>query len=163
LLWIIIEWLQRGKPTLLGATSGALAGLVAITPACGFVGPISAMITGAVAAPLCYGAIMLKPRLGYDDSFDVFGIHAVGGTWGAMATGLFASTAVNPAGLNGLFFGNPPLLGIQAIAVIATYAYVALYTFIICKIVDRIVGLRVCEDDEITGLDYTQHRENAYN
>lgn len=163
LLWIIIEWLQRGKPTLLGAASGALAGLVAITPACGFVGPISAMIIGAVAAPLCYGAIMLKPRIGCDDSFDVFGIHAVGGTWGALATGLFASTAINPAGLNGFFFGNPPLLGIQAIAVIATYVYVGMHTFIICKIVDRVIGLRVSEDDEIIGLDQTQHRENAYN
>ncbi|MBI5815229.1 MAG: ammonium transporter [Nitrospinae bacterium] len=163
LAWIIIEWLQKGKPTFLGAASGALAGLVAITPACGFVGPLPAMIIGAAAAPLCYGAIMLKPRLGYDDSFDVFGVHAVCGTWGAMATGLFASTAVNPAGLNGFFSGNPPLLGIQAIAVIATYVYVALYTYIICKIVDRVVGLRVSEDDEITGLDYTQHRESAYN
>jgi Amt family ammonium transporter len=163
LLWIIIEWIQRGKPTFLGAATGALAGLVAITPACGFVGPISAMIIGAVAAPFCYAAIMLKPRLGYDDSFDVFGVHAVGGTWGAMATGLFASTAVNPAGLNGFFFGNPPLLGIQALAVIATYAYVALYTFIICKIVDRVVGFRVSEDDETIGLDYTQHKESAYN
>ena len=111
LLWIIIEWFQRGKPTLLGAVSGALAGLVAITPACGFVGPVSAMIIGAIAAPLCYGAIMLKPRLGYDDSFDVFGIHGVGGTWGAMATGLFASTAINPAGLNGFFFRKPPIVG----------------------------------------------------
>lgn len=163
LLWIVIEWAQRGKPTVLGATSGALAGLVAITPACGFVSPISSIIIGAIAAPLCYGAIMLKPRFGYDDSFDVFGIHAVGGTWGALATGLFASTAVNPAGLNGLFFGNPPLLGIQAIAVIVTYVYVGSYTFIICKIVDRVIGLRVSEDDEITGLDYTQHRESAYN
>lgn len=163
LFWIILEWAQRGKPTVLGATSGALAGLVAITPACGFVGPVSAMIIGAIAAPLCYGAIMLKPRLGYDDSFDVFGIHGVGGTWGAMATGLFASTAINPAGLNGFFFGNPPLLGIQAIAVIVIYAYVALYTFIICKLVDKVVGLRVSEDDEIIGLDRTQHRESAYN
>ena len=155
--------MHRGKPTIIGAVSGSIAGLVAITPASGYVGPISAIIIGTVAAAFCYAAVMLKPRFGYDDSFDVFAIHAVGGTWGALATGLFASTAVNPAGLDGLFFGNPPLIGIQAIAIVVTYVYVSVYSFIILKIVDLIIGLRVDEESELIGLDYTQHRESGYN
>ncbi len=163
LSWILIEWMHRGKPTIIGAVSGSIAGLVAITPASGYVGPISAIIIGTVAAAFCYAAVMLKPRFGYDDSFDVFAIHAVGGTWGALATGLFASTAVNPAGLDGLFFGNPPLIGIQAIAIVVTYVYVSVYSFIILKIVDLIIGLRVDEESELIGLDYTQHRESGYN
>ncbi|MBI5042319.1 MAG: ammonium transporter [Nitrospirae bacterium] len=163
LSWILIEWMHRGKPTLIGAVSGSIAGLVAITPASGYVGPISAILIGTAAAAFCYAAVMLKPRFGYDDSFDVFAIHAVGGTWGALGTGLFASTAVNPSGLDGLFFGNPPLIGIQAIAIVATYIYVSVYTFVILKIVDLIIGLRVDKESEAIGLDYTQHRESGYN
>ncbi len=163
LSWILIEWMHRGKPTLIGAVSGSIAGLVAITPASGYVGPISAIIIGTAAAAFCYAAVMLKPRFGYDDTFDVFAIHAVGGTWGALATGLFASTAVNPSGLDGLFYGNPPLVGIQAIAVVVTFIYVSVYTFVILKIVDLIIGLRVDEESELIGLDYTQHRESGYN
>ncbi len=163
LSWILIEWMHRGKPTLIGAVSGSIAGLVAITPASGYVGPISAIIIGTAAAAFCYAAVMLKPRFGYDDTFDVFAIHAVGGTWGALATGLFASTAVNPSGLDGLFYGNPPLVGIQAIAVVVTFIYVSVYTFVILKIVDLIIGLRVDKESELIGLDYTQHRESGYN
>lgn len=163
LAWILIEWIHRGRPTLIGAVSGSIAGLVAITPASGYVSPILSILIGTVAAAFCYAAVMLKQRFGYDDSFDVFAIHAVGGTWGVLGTGLFASTAVNPAGLDGLFYGNPPLVGIQAIAVVVTYIYVSLYTFVILKIVDLIIGLRVDEESELIGLDYTQHRESGYN
>jgi len=160
--WLAVEWIQRGKPTALGAVSGAVAGLVAITPAAGFVSPLSSIPIGIGAGMFCYIAVNLKQRLGYDDSLDVLGIHGVGGTWGALATGLFASTAINPAGKDGLFFGNPPLLGIQAIAVIATYAFVFVTTLIILKIVDRVVGLRVDEEQELIGLDQSQHGESGY-
>ena len=120
LSWIIAEWILRGKPTTLGAASGAVAGLVAITPAAGFVGPISAIIIGLVAGVLCYLAVLAKSRLGYDDALDVVGIHGIGGIWGALATGLFASLAVNPGGANGLFFGNPHQFVIQTAGVGAT-------------------------------------------
>ena len=118
--WIIFEWIHRGKPTTLGVASGAVAGLVAITPASGFVSPMSSLIIGFMGGAFCYGAVLLKTRLGYDDSLDVVGIHGVGGTWGALATGLFASTEINPGGANGLFFGNPGQLWIQFISVAAT-------------------------------------------
>ena len=160
--WLAVEWIQRGRPTALGAVSGAVAGLVAITPAAGFVSPLSSILIGIGAGVFCYMAVNLKQRLGYDDSLDVLGIHGVGGTWGALATGLFASTAINPAGKNGLFFGNPPLLGIQAIAVVATYVFVFAATLIILKIVDRTIGLRVDEEQESIGLDQSQHGESGY-
>ncbi|MBI3378215.1 MAG: ammonium transporter [Nitrospirae bacterium] len=160
--WLIVEWIQRGRPTALGVVSGAVAGLVAITPAAGFVSPLSSIIIGIGAGIFCYIAVNLKQRLGYDDSLDVLGIHGVGGTWGALATGLFASTAINPAGKDGLFYGNPPLLGIQAIAVVATFVFVFVTTLIILKIVDRMVGLRVDEEQEFVGLDQSQHGESGY-
>jgi ammonium transporter, Amt family len=160
--WMFTEWATRGKPTVLGAASGAVAGLVAITPASGFVGPISSIIIGAVAGIVCYAACNLKSKLGYDDSLDVVGVHGVGGTWGALATGLFASKAINDAGDNGLFFGNPKQLWIQIVAVVATYVLAAVATFIILKIVDAVVGLRVTEEDEVSGLDLSQHSETAY-
>ena len=160
--WLMVEWIQRGKPTALGAVTGAVAGLVAITPAAGFVSPLSSIIIGIGAGIFCYVAVNLKHRLGYDDSLDVLGIHGVGGTWGALATGLFASTSINPAGKDGLFYGNPPLLGIQAIAVVATYVFVFVATLIILKIVDRMVGLRVDEEEESIGLDQSQHGESGY-
>jgi ammonium transporter, Amt family len=160
--WMFTEWATRGKPTVLGAASGAVAGLVAITPASGFVGPISSIIIGAVAGIVCYAACNLKSKLGYDDSLDVVGVHGVGGTWGALATGLFASKLINDAGDNGLFFGNPKQLWIQIVAVLATYVLAAVLTVIILKIVDAIVGLRVTEEDEVSGLDLSQHSETAY-
>ncbi len=119
LSWMLFEWGYRGNPTVLGAASGAVAGLVAITPASGFVGPMSAILIGLAAGVLCYVAIQLKSRFGYDDSLDVVGVHGVGGTWGALATGLFASKAVNAARAEGLFFGNHSLLGIQTLSVVA--------------------------------------------
>jgi len=162
LAWMLAEWTSRGKPTVLGAASGAVAGLVAITPASGFVGPMPAIAIGAGAGVFCYSACILKTRLGYDDSLDVVGVHGVGGTWGALATGLFASKAVNPDGADGLFFGNPGQLGIQAIAVLATWVFAFVGTIILLKVVDAIMGLRVSQDEEQVGIDLSQHDENAY-
>jgi Amt family ammonium transporter len=160
--WIIMEWLTQGKPTTLGAASGAIAGLVAITPGAGFVGPLSAIIIGLVGGGLCYFAVLAKARLGYDDALDVVGVHGVGGLWGALATGLFASTAINPGGKDGLFFGNPALLGIQALDAFSTIIYSVIVTFVILKTIDLTIGLRVSREDEIQGLDLTQHSETAY-
>lgn len=163
LFWLIMEWLLKGKPTTLGGASGAVAGLVAITPGAGYVGPISAMLIGLCAGVFCYLAVLLKNKLGYDDSLDVVGIHGVGGTWGAIATGLFASKAVNEAGSNGLFFGNPHLLGIQIISILVIWIYAFGVTFILLKILDRLMGLRVKEEEEEDGLDLSQHNERGYN
>jgi Amt family ammonium transporter len=160
--WLVTEWIHRGKPTTLGAASGSVAGLVAITPASGFVGPVSALIIGGVAGTLCYLGVLAKSKFGYDDSLDVVGIHGLGGTWGALATGLFATTAVNEAGKNGLFFGNPGQLWIQFVGVAATWIFAFLMTFIILKVLDRIMGLKVSDEDEVRGLDVTEHSETAY-
>ncbi len=160
--WLFVEWMKNGKPTMLGAASGSVAGLVAITPASGFVGPIAAVIIGFVAGMLCYYAVSLKPRFGYDDALDVVGVHGVGGTFGALATGLFASVAVNAAGANGLFYGNPKQLLIQLIAVAATIVYGFIVTFIILKVLDATMGLRVTQEEEVMGLDITQHGEEGY-
>jgi Amt family ammonium transporter len=160
--WMFTEWATRGKPTVLGAASGAVAGLVAITPASGFVGPVASIMIGAIAGVVCYIACNLKGRLGYDDSLDVVGVHGVGGTWGALATGLFASKAVNDAGGDGLFYGNPGQLWNQIVAVVATYALAIVMTVVILKVVDAVVGLRVAEEDEVAGLDLSQHSETAY-
>ena len=162
LSWMMMDWTMRGKPTVLGAASGAVAGLVAITPASGFVGPMSSIVIGLVAGVLCSSACNLKARWGYDDSLDVVGVHGVGGTWGAIATGLFASKLINPAGNDGLFFGNPSQLGIQAIAVVATWIFAAAGTFVILSILKAIMGLRVAEDEELMGLDLSQHNERSY-
>jgi Amt family ammonium transporter len=162
LAWMFTEWFTHGKPTALGAASGAVAGLVSITPAAGFVNPMSAIIIGAVGGMLCYKACNLKARLGYDDSLDVVGVHGIGGTWGALATGLFASKAINPAGNDGLFYGNPAQLGIQAITVVATIAFALIMTFIILSILKATMGLRVSEEEERMGLDLTQHNERGY-
>jgi Amt family ammonium transporter len=160
--WMFTEWMSRGKPTVLGAASGAVAGLVAITPASGFVGPVASIIIGAVAGFFCYNACNFKSKLGYDDSLDVVGVHGVGGTWGALATGLFATKLVNDAGGDGLFYGNPGQLWTQILAVVATMALSVVGTAIILKIVDAIVGLRVSDEDEEAGLDLSQHSETAY-
>ncbi len=162
LSWMIAEWAHRGNPTALGAASGAVAGLVAITPGSGFVGPVSAIIIGLAAGVACYVAITLKSKLGYDDSLDVVGVHGVGGTWGALATGLFASKAMNPAGNDGLFFGNPSLLAIQALTVLVAWIYSFVVTLVLLKILDRTMGLRVSEEHEINGLDLSQHGEAGY-
>ena len=162
LSWMIAEWAYRGNPTVLGAASGAVAGLVAITPASGFVGPISAILIGLAAGVLCYVAINLKSKYGYDDSLDVVGVHGVGGTWGAIATGLFASKAVNAAGADGLLFGNFSLLKVQLVSVATAWIYSFVVTFLILKILDRTMGLRVSEEHEVSGLDLSQHGETGY-
>jgi Amt family ammonium transporter len=162
LSWMMMDWIFRGKPTVLGAASGAVAGLVAITPGSGFVGPISAIWIGIGGGVLCSIACSLKPQLGYDDSLDVVGVHGVGGTWGALATGLFASKAINAAGNNGFFFGNPGQLWIQFITVVATWILAVVGTYIILSIVKAIVGLRVADEEERMGLDLSQHNERAY-
>jgi Amt family ammonium transporter len=162
LAWMATEWISRGKPTVLGMASGAVAGLVAVTPACGFVRPVAAIAIGGVAGALCYAACNFKTRLGYDDSLDVVGVHGVGGTWGAIATGLFASAAVNAAGADGLFAGNPAQLLKQLAAIGATIALAVPVTFGILKLVDALLGLRVTAEDEMTGLDLSQHSESAY-
>jgi len=162
LAWMVAEWIYRGKPSALGAASGAVAGLVAITPASGFVGPISSIWIGIGAGVFCYIAVMLKPLFGYDDALDAVGVHGIGGTWGALATGLFASKAINSAGADGLFFGNPGQLVIQAEAVLVTWVFVFIGTLIILAIVAGITGLRVTEEEERLGLDLSQHDEKAY-
>ncbi len=148
---------------MLGAASGAVAGLVAITPASGYVGPIPAIVIGFLAGMLCYYAVSLKPKLGYDDALDVVGVHGVGGTFGALATGLFASIAINAGGANGLFYGNPKLLLVQLIAVLATIVYGFVVTFVLLKVLDATMGLRVTQEEEVMGLDITQHGEEGYN
>jgi Amt family ammonium transporter len=163
LAWILMEWKSNRKATTLGAASGAIAGLATVTPASGFVGPISAAIIGISAGILCYYGIMAKNKFGYDDSLDVVGIHGMGGVLGLLATGLFASKAINPGSADGLFFGNPAQLGIQCIAIVATIIYTFIVTYIIFKIIDLILGLRVEESEEIGGLDLSQHNETAYN
>jgi Amt family ammonium transporter len=162
LAWIAMEWKLSGKATTLGAASGAIAGLATVTPASGFVGPISASIIGLLAGCGCYLGIMAKNRFGYDDSLDVVGIHGVGGVIGLLAAGFFASTAVNPGASNGLFFGNPSQLVIQIIAIAATIIYTFVITFILLKVIDKLFGLRVTESDELEGLDLSQHGETAY-
>ena len=160
--WVFFEWIHRGKPTTLGVASGAVAGLVAITPASGFVGPMSSLIIGFFGGAFCYGGVLLKARLGYDDSLDVVGVHGVGGTWGALATGLFASTEINAGGANGLFFGNPGQLWIQFVSVVATMAFAFIMTLIILKVVDMVMGLRISEEEERMGMDTTIHNEAGY-
>lgn len=162
LAWVFMEWITRGKPTVLGAATGAVAGLVSITPAAGFVSPLSSILIGIGGGILCYLACILKTKLRYDDSLDVVGVHGVGGTWGALATGLFASTAVNALGNNGLFFGNPKQLLIQFISVIVTWAFAFFGTLIILSILKAIMGLRISEEEEHIGLDLSQHDERSY-
>ncbi|MCR4663169.1 MAG: ammonium transporter [Endomicrobiaceae bacterium] len=158
LSWMIAEWLYRGKPTVLGAVSGAVAGLVAITPAAGFVTPISALIIGFAGGVICFFAVNLKEKFGYDDSLDVIGVHGVGGIAGALLTGVFATTLVNPGGAD----GGVTLLKIQVISVVATIVYAFIVSFIILKIVDKFVGLRVEHKEELQGLDLSQHGESGY-
>ena len=162
LTWMTVSWLHKGAPSVLGAAVGAIAGLVAITPAAGFVDVPASIVIGLGAGTICYAAIQLTKRLRVDDALDVFGVHGVGGAWGAIATGIFASAAVNEVAGNGLLYGDPAQLGIQAIAVGAVVIYAAVVTFGILKVIDLFVGLRVAEQEEVLGLDASQHREAAY-
>ncbi len=162
LAWLGAEWRSTGKPTMLGAASGAVAGLVAITPAAGFVGPMPALAIGAVAGVLCFKAVSLKHRFGYDDSLDVIGIHLVGGVVGSLLTGVFASAALNPGVGNGLVHGEITFFIKQLVGVMAILAFSYVASFALAKLTDRLIGLRVSEDEEIEGLDITQHEERAY-
>ncbi|MCX7817117.1 MAG: ammonium transporter [Syntrophales bacterium] len=162
LTWACIEWYVNEKPTILGAVSGALAGLVAITPACGYVNVMNAVFIGVIAGAVCYlFVVKVKNILGYDDSLDAFGIHGIGGIWGTIATGLFAEKAVNSAGADGLFFGGSQLVP-QLIMVLVAPIFAAVVTYILYKAVDLTLGLRVNDKDETIGLDLTQHGEAAY-
>ncbi len=159
--WILIDTYRIGKPTVLGAITGAVAGLVAITPAAGFVDVPAAILIGFVTAFVSYFAIyVLKSKLGYDDALDVFGVHGLSGVWGAIATGIFASPAINEAA--GLVFGNPSQVTVQIISIIATAAYAGLITLILAKALDKTIGLRVDERTEVDGLDSHLHEESGY-
>ena len=162
LTWMTVSWLHKGAPSVLGAAAGAVAGLVAITPASGYVDVSASILIGLGAGVFCYTAIQLTRRLKVDDALDVFGVHGVGGAWGALATGIFATVAINSGAKDGLLYGNPGQLGIQAIAVAASIVYSAVMTFVILKLIDVFVGLRVPESEEVLGLDASQHREAAY-
>ena len=160
--WMAAEWFRTGKPTMLGAASGAVAGLVAITPASGFVTPMAAIVIGLAAGVICYSACMLKSSFGYDDSLDVVGVHGVGGILGAILTGVFASKVINPAGNDGLLYGNPSLLVTQLKAVAITVVFAVVGTAVILMVLKAVMGLRVTEDEERMGLDLSQHSESAY-
>jgi len=162
LSWMAVEWWHRGAPTVLGIASGAIAGLAMVTPGAGYVSPFSALLIGLVAGGLSYLAIMKKGRFGYDDSLDVVGIHGVSGVVGILMTGVLASKAVNPGGADGLMFGNAAFFGAQVLTVMVVVVFSALGTFVILKLVDRLVGLRVQPEEERMGLDISQHNERAY-
>jgi Amt family ammonium transporter len=163
LTWAILDAFVNGRPTVLGVITGVVAGLVAITPAAGFVTVGGALGIGLGVSLICYLFVsFIKVKFGYDDSLDAFGVHGIGGIWGALATGLWATKAVNPAGADGLFYGNPVQLWIQLKAVAVTAVYSLVVTYVLLKLIDKLLGLRVSEQEERIGLDLTQHREAAY-
>lgn len=161
--WVVAEWFHNGKPTILGAVSGCISGLVAITPAAGFVEPLPAVIIGLVGGVVCYFAVaIVKAKLGYDDSLDAFGVHGIGGTWGAIATGLWATTKVNPAGADGLFYGSSNLIVAQLISIVVAYVLAIVGSYVLIKIVGLFMKVRVDEDEEVSGLDLSEHGERGY-
>jgi ammonium transporter, Amt family len=161
-IWLLIEWIHRGKPTMFGAATGSIAGLATITPASGFVSPMSALIIGMAAGAVCYISLNMKGKLGYDDSLDAFGVHGVGGILGTLATGLFAQSIINPAGSNGLFFGGHQMFTSQIIAILITGVYSFIISVVLLKVLDKVIGLRVSEESEVNGLDISQHGESGY-
>ncbi len=164
LTWALTEWILSGAATTLGTATGAVGGLAAITPAAGFVAPLPAVVIGIMAGIVCYFFVaVIKGKFNYDDSLDVFGVHGIGGLLGTLAVGIFASKMVNPGGADGLLFGNPRQFVVQLVGVVAVTIFSGVVTLILYKVVDAMVGLRVPESDEITGLDLSQHRESAYN
>ncbi len=162
LTWMLAETFHAGKPTVLGAASGAVAGLVGITPAAGYVEPWAAIAIGAIVGVACYGGLFIKSRFGFDDALDVVGIHGVGGTLGALLTGVFATTAVNEAGRNGLLYGNPSQVLIQLVGVAAAWAFSFVLSFVFLKVIDATIGVRVSPEEEIRGLDLSDHAEEGY-
>ncbi|HXX59416.1 MAG TPA: ammonium transporter, partial [Dehalococcoidales bacterium] len=159
--WMMLSWIFR-RPSLLGVVTGAVAGLVAITPAAGFVQPIMAIPIGIGVALLCYFMMVLRMKSNIDESLDVWAVHGMGGTWGALATGLFCSVAVNAAGKNGLFYGNPKQVLIQLVGIATVWVFAFGMTWLIGKLVNKLVGLRVSKEEESVGLDISQHGERAY-
>ncbi len=162
LTWTTASWIRNQRPSALGFTAGAVSGLVAITPAAGFVTPAAALAIGFIAGLVCYFAVEFIARGQVDDALDVFGVHGIGGTVGAILTGVFATTAVNPAGANGLLYGNPQQLIVQVVAVLVVAAYAAVVTYVLLKIISLTIGVRVTPEEEVAGLDATQHGERAY-
>jgi Amt family ammonium transporter len=162
LTWIVASWIRHKRPSVIGAAAGAVAGLVGITPAAGFVTPMSSLIIGLLAGAGCFVAVEMVVRGRVDDALDVFGVHGVGGIIGALATGLFATTAVNPAGFDGLFYGNPGQLLTQLIAVVVSGGYAAIVTYVLLKVINAVVSIRVTPEEEARGLDASLHGENAY-
>jgi Amt family ammonium transporter len=160
-VWMLLSW-RDSRPSVLGIVTGMVVGLVAITPAAGFVTPPSAIVIGVVAAPISYYAIRLRQKSGLDESLDVWACHGMGGTWGALATGLFATTSINPAGANGLFYGNPEQLLIQMAAVGIVIAFAFGMTYAIASVLKQTIGLSVTSSEEEVGLDVSQHGERAY-
>lgn len=162
--WVACEWMHHGKPTILGAASGCVAGLVAITPAAGFVAPLPAVIIGLVGGIVCYFAVaVVKEKFGYDDSLDAFGVHGIGGTWGAVATGLWCSTEINPAGADGLFYGSADTLIAQLISIVVAYVFAIVGSYILFKVVSCFMQVRANENEEVSGIDISEHGERAYN
>jgi len=162
LSWMFMSWKFTGKPSIVGAASGAVAGLVAITPASGFVNVIGALALGMAAGVFCFLAATFRARTRVDDTLDVWAVHGVGGTVGALGTGLFATKSVNPAGADGLFYGNPAQFGIQLIDVAAVWIYSFVVSFVILKLIDKVMGLRPTAAEEELGLDLSQHGEKSY-
>jgi len=162
LTWMTMTWVFGGKPSVVGAATGAVVGLVAITPASGFVTPMAAIIIGLGAGVFCYLACRLRAHWKLDDSLDVWGCHGIGGTWGALATGLFATKLINPGGADGLFYGNPQQFLIQLLAVAVSWVFSFVMTWVILKVLDAVMGLRVPDKEEARGLDMSQHGEPAY-
>ena len=162
IMWVVVETFHAGKPTVLGAASGAVAGLVCITPAAGFVEPWAAIVIGLVAGSICYFGLFIKSRFGFDDALDVVGIHGVGGTTGAILTGVFATTAINSAGRPGLLYGGASQVLIQLAGVVAAWAFSFGISFLLLKVTDALVGLRVDEETESRGLDLSEHSEEGY-
>jgi Amt family ammonium transporter len=162
-MWTALEWIQLGKPTTLGAASGAIAGLATITPAAGFVGPNGAIAIGLIAGLVCYMAVNLKARLKFDDSLDVVGIHGVGGITGTLLLGIFATRAANPGGVDGLLAGSITQLGHQIVGIVVVSAYAFVVSWILLKVINAVMGLRLDEDAELEGLDSAEHTETAYN
>ena len=164
LTWMLIESIKFGKPTLLGAATGAVLGLVAITPGAGFVPIWSSIIIGALVSPICFFSMsVVKKKFGYDDALDAFGCHGVGGIWGGIATGLFTKSSINPAARwNGLFFGDTELFVVQIVSIVITIALAAVMTFIILKVISHFMNIRVSMSEEANGLDLSEHSESAY-
>jgi Amt family ammonium transporter len=160
-VWMMLSWMYR-RPSLLGVVTGAVAGLVAITPAAGFVQPIMGIPIGASVAVICYYMMVFRSKTGIDESLDVWAVHGMGGTWGALATGIFCSVAANTVGKNGLIYGNPKQLWIQLIGVVSVWVFAFVMTWVLGKIVNAVIGLRVSPTEESVGLDISQHGERAY-